>query len=46
VPDIESTAQGGYGAEQSSPKMIEVGSGGAVMNKHLQNIDRLTGLMR
>jgi hypothetical protein len=34
VPDIKSAAQGGYGADQSSPKMIEVNSGEAVMNKH------------
>ncbi|MBU6401784.1 MAG: hypothetical protein KGS61_15815 [Verrucomicrobia bacterium] len=26
--------------------MIEVGSGEAIMNKHLQNTYRLTGLMR
>ena len=26
--------------------MIEVGSGEAVMNKHLENMYRLTGLMR
>jgi neutral ceramidase len=46
VPDIKSAAQGGYGADQSSPKMIEVGSGEAVINKHLENMYRLTGLMR
>jgi hypothetical protein len=46
VPDIKSAALGGYGADQSSPKMIEVGSGEAVMNKHLENMYRLTGLMR
>jgi neutral ceramidase len=46
VPDIKSAAQGGYGADQSGPKMIEVGSGEAVMNKHLENMYRLTGLMR
>jgi hypothetical protein len=46
VPDIRSAAQGGYGADQSSPKMIEVGSGEAVINKHLENMYRLTGLMR
>jgi hypothetical protein len=26
--------------------LIEVGSGEAVMNNHLENMDRLTGLMR
>ncbi len=46
VPDIKSAALGGYGADQSNPKMIEVGSGEAVMNKHLENMYRLTGLMR
>jgi neutral ceramidase len=46
VPDIRSAAMGGYGADQSNPKMIEVGSGEAVMNKHVENMYRLTGLMR
>jgi neutral ceramidase len=46
VPDVKSAAMGGYGADQSSPKMIEVGSGEAVINKHLENMYRLTGLMR
>jgi neutral ceramidase len=45
VPDIKSAAMGGYGADQSS-RMIEVGSGEAVINKHLENMYRLTGLMR
>jgi len=46
VPDIKSAALGGYGADQSNPRMIEVGSGEALMNKHLENMYRLTGLMR
>jgi hypothetical protein len=46
VPDIKSAALGGYGADQANPKMIEVGSGEAVINKHLENMYRLTGLMR
>ena len=46
VPDIKSAARGGYGADQSNPKMIEVGSGEALINKHLENMYRLTGLMR
>jgi neutral ceramidase len=46
VPDIKSAALGGYGADQSNPMMIEVGSGEAVINKHLENMYRLTGLMR
>jgi hypothetical protein len=45
VPDVKSAAQGGYGADQSN-RMIEVGSGEAVINKHLENMYRLTGLMR
>jgi neutral ceramidase len=45
VPDIKSAALGGYGADQSN-RMIEVGSGEAVINKHLENMYRLTGLMR
>lgn len=45
VPDIKSAALGGYGADQSG-RMIEVGSGEAVINKHLENMYRLTGLMR
>jgi neutral ceramidase len=35
LPDIRSAARGGYGAGQSNPKMIEVGSGEALINKHL-----------
>ncbi len=46
VPDIKSAALGGYGADQANPKMIEVGSGEAVINKHLENMYRLSGLMR
>jgi hypothetical protein len=45
VPDIKSAAKGGYGADQSN-RMIEVGSGEAVINKHLENMYRLTGLIR
>ena len=45
VPGVKSAAQGGYGADQSD-RMIEVGSGEAVINKHLENMYRLTGLMR
>jgi hypothetical protein len=46
IPDIKSAAQGGYGADQNNPKMIEVGSGEAIINKHLENSFRLSGLMR
>ena len=46
IPDIQSAARGGYGADQNGPTMIEVGSGEAIMNKHLENVFRLSGLMR
>jgi hypothetical protein len=46
IPDIVSAARGGYGADQNGPTMIEVGSGEAIMNKHLENVLRLSGLMR
>lgn len=46
IPDIVSAARGGYGADQNGPTMIEVGAGEAIMNKHLENTLRLSGLMR
>jgi pimeloyl-ACP methyl ester carboxylesterase len=46
MPDIKSAALGGYGADQISPKMIDVGSGEAIMNKHLENVYALSGMMR
>jgi len=46
IPDIKSAALGGYGADQNGPKMIEVGAGEAIMNKHLENMYSLSGLMR
>lgn len=46
IPDIVSAARGGYGADQNGPTMIQVGSGEAIMNKHLENLLRLSGLMR
>ena len=45
VPDIRSAAYGGYGAD-SSDRLIEVGAGEAIMNRHLQNLYRLRGIMR
>lgn len=45
VPSIKGAALGGYGADQDGG-MIEVGSGEAMFNKHLENYFRLTGLMR
>lgn len=46
IPDIKSAAQGGYGADQDGPTLIEVGSGEMIMNKHFENYFRLNGLMR
>ncbi len=46
MPDIRSAARGGYGADIDDPTLIEVGSGERIMNKHLENYYRLTGLMR
>jgi hypothetical protein len=46
IPDIKSAALGGYGADQAGPNMIEIGSGEAIMNKHLENFYKLNGLMR
>jgi neutral ceramidase len=46
IADIKSAAQGGYGADQNSPVLIEVGAGETIMNKHFENYFRLNGLMR
>jgi hypothetical protein len=45
VPSIKGAALGGFGADQDS-RMIEVGSGEAMFNKHLENFYVLSGLMR
>ncbi len=45
VPDIRSSALGGFGADMGFP-LIEVGSGEAIMNKHLENFYILNGRMR
>jgi len=45
VPDIRSAAYGGYGAD-SSERAIEIGAGEAIMNKHLENLYILRGIMR
>jgi neutral ceramidase len=45
VPSIKGAALGGFGADQDRG-MIEVGSGEAIFNKHLENYYILTGLMR
>jgi neutral ceramidase len=46
IADIKSAAIGGYGADQDSPVLIQVGAGESIMNKHFENYFRLTGLMR
>jgi len=46
IPDIQSSARGGYGADQVWPEPIAVGAGEAIMNKHLENFFWLNGLMR
>jgi hypothetical protein len=46
IADIKSAAQGGYGADQDSPVLIQVGAGESIMNKHFENYFRLKGLMR
>jgi hypothetical protein len=44
VPDIRSTAIGGYGIDFSS-HVIEIGAGEAIMNKHLENLYRMKGMI-
>jgi len=46
IADIQSAARGGYGADQNSPVLIQVGAGETIMNKHFENYFHLTGLMR
>jgi neutral ceramidase len=46
IPDIKSSAQGGYGADQDSPTLIQVGAGESIMNKHFENYFKINGLMR
>ncbi len=45
VPDIRSAAYGGYGAD-SNEGALQVGAGEAIMNKHLENLYRLRGILR
>ncbi|MDR1406922.1 MAG: hypothetical protein LBJ23_02590 [Tannerella sp.] len=45
VPDIRGAALGGFGADQNE-RIIEVGAGEQIMNRHYENYFRLTGLMR
>ena len=43
VPDIRSAAYGGYGA--SDDYIIQVGAAEAIMNRHLENLYRLKGIL-
>jgi hypothetical protein len=45
VPDIKGAALGGFGADQND-RIIEVGAGEQIMNRHYGNYFRLTELMR
>ena len=45
VPDIRSSALGGYGADWGNG-LIEVGAGERIMDRQLENYYRLIGLMR
>ncbi|MDR2057959.1 MAG: hypothetical protein LBP83_06720 [Dysgonamonadaceae bacterium] len=45
VPDIRSSALGGYGADWG-PNLIEIGAGERIMAKQLENYYWMTGLMR
>jgi neutral ceramidase len=45
VPDIKSSALGGYGADMG-PVLMEIGAGETIMNTQLKNYYRLTGMMR
>lgn len=46
IPDIQSAARGGFGADQSWPEPIAVGAGETIMNKLFEDYFRLNGLMR
>ena len=45
VADIRSAAYGGYGAD-SSERAAQFGAGETIMNKHLENLYRLRGIVR
>lgn len=45
VADVKGAARGGYGADQS-PRIIQVGTGKALMNRQYENYFKLTGFMR
>ena len=44
VPDIRSAAYGGYGA--SDDYIIQIGAAEAIMNRHLENLYRLKGILK
>lgn len=44
VPDIRSASYGGYGADDSY--IIQVGAAEAIMNKHLENLYRIKGVLK
>lgn len=44
VPDIRSASYGGYGA--GTTNIIQVGAAEAIMNKHLENLYRLKGILK
>ena len=46
IPDIQSAARGGYGADQSWPEPIAIGAGETIMNKLFEDYFHLNGLMR
>jgi len=45
VADIRSAAYGGYGAD-SAEDALEIGAGEAIMNRHLEHVYRLKGIVR
>jgi hypothetical protein len=45
VADIRSAAYGGYGAD-SAEEALELGAGEAIMNRHLEHVYRLKGIVR
>lgn len=44
VPDIRSASYGGYGADDDY--IIQVGAGEAIMNRHLENLYRIKGILK
>ena len=44
VPDIRSASYGGYGADDDY--IIQVGAAEAIMNRHLENLYRIKGILK